>query len=92
MKIMLTNNKLKNTLLASTVLALTTGLSACVNDNKPSAASKDAKQLNGSSQERLNSVEQDVEALLAKMTLPEKVSLAHGSIFNYNWYYIFTAI
>ena len=79
MKIMLMNNKLKNTLLVSTVLTLITGLSACVNDNKPSPVSKDAKQLNGNSPARLNTVEQDVEALLAKMTLPEKVSLAHAS-------------
>ncbi|PKI17176.1 glycoside hydrolase family 3 C-terminal domain-containing protein [Colwellia sp. 12G3] len=75
------NTKLKSTLVISTVLALASGLSGCVNDNKADVASKSTKQDQGieKSEARLKTVEQDVEALLAKMTLPEKVSLAHAS-------------
>ncbi|WP_198555477.1 glycoside hydrolase family 3 C-terminal domain-containing protein [Colwellia sp. 75C3] len=73
------NTKLKSTLIVSTVLALSTGLGACVNDNKTTPASKGVKQVVTQSEDRLKTVEQDVETLLAKMTLAEKVSLAHAS-------------
>lgn len=68
-------NKLKNTLLVSVILTLSAGLTACVNDNKTLITKQDV----AAPEDRLVTVEQDVETLLSKMTLPEKVSLAHAS-------------
>jgi beta-glucosidase len=78
MKVTLMNTKLKYTLIASTVFALTTGLTACVNDKTGTTQKKTEQELTPINK-RLTNVEQDVEALLSKMTLPEKVSLAHAS-------------
>lgn len=50
-------------------------LSACQQEKIETTEIKNA----ASKSERLATVERDVEALLAKMTLPEKVSLAHAS-------------
>ncbi|MGL1955739.1 MAG: glycoside hydrolase family 3 C-terminal domain-containing protein [Colwellia sp.] len=75
MKIIFIKDKLKNTLLVSAVLALSVGLSACVNDTKITVTKQDIVL----SKDRLATVEQDVEALLLQMTLPEKVSLTHAS-------------
>ena len=79
MKVMLMNTKLKYTAIASTVLGLSTGLIGCGGSNKADtdnqALLKEPTQVN----DRLANVEQDVEELLSKMTLPEKVSLAHAS-------------
>ena len=79
------NYKFKYTLLPITVFALTTGLSACFSESETSAnnVEKSTKQTKKkaftSKAERLATVEQDVEVMLDKMTLPEIVSLAHAS-------------
>jgi len=57
------------------VLFLSIGLSACEKNNERSIAEQGTTQ----SKNRLAAVEYDVEALLLKMTLKEKVSLAHAS-------------
>jgi beta-glucosidase len=57
------------------VLFLSIGLSACEKNNKSTITEPVFAQSNN----RLSAVEEDVEALLVKMTLPEKVSLAHAS-------------
>jgi len=75
MKAVLIKDKLKTTVLVSTVLALSSGLSAC---NKTEQSTVEKQEVSKSA-DRLATVEQDVESLLAKMTLPEKVSLAHAS-------------
>ena len=75
MKALFMKNKLKSMVLVLTVFGLSTGISGCNNEKNASIAKQDATQ----SKDRLATVEQDVEALLAKMTLPEKVSLAHAS-------------
>ena len=91
MKAVFIKNKLKSSLLVSAALTLTLGLSGCVQDNEVTITNKEvntgahtgvnttAKQDMVHAQDRLATVEQDVEALLAEMTLPEKVSLAHAS-------------
>ena len=68
--------KLKKTLLFTTVLTLSSVLGACVNDGT-SSVKQDVDELQPS--KRLSTVEINVETMLAKMTLPEKVSLAHAS-------------
>jgi len=74
----LIKGKLKKSLLVSAVLTVSagmiTGLTACSHKNEPTV-----KKEQGQKEDRLAKVEQDVETLLAKMTLPEKVSLAHAS-------------
>jgi beta-glucosidase len=67
--------KFKNTLTISTLLALSAGLVACQSDSNNNTKSDAIVQ----SGDRLSTVEQNVETLLAKMSLPEKVSLAHAS-------------
>jgi len=57
------------------VLFFSIGLSACEKNNKSTITEPVFDQSNN----RLSAVEEDVEALLIKMTLPEKVSLAHAS-------------
>ncbi|MEI6893034.1 MAG: glycosyl hydrolase, partial [Colwellia sp.] len=56
-------------------LAFSVGLSACNNENKTTMT----KQYITQPSDRLAKVEQNVERLLLKMTLAEKVSLAHAS-------------
>jgi len=75
MKVKFIKNKLKNTLLISSVLVLSTVISACGTEKKSTTATPEAK----TKEERLATVEKNVEAMLSKMTLPEKVSLAHAS-------------
>ena len=75
MKTIFVKNKLKSIILVSTVLGLSTGISRCDNEKKETASKQELAQ----SKHRIAAVEQDVEALLSKMTLPEKVSLAHAS-------------
>ena len=79
MKVIVIKARLKSIFRISTVLALSVGfsigLSGCDKEQKSSIAEQDVVQ----SEDRLATVEQDVEALLSKMTLPEKVSLAHAS-------------
>ncbi|MBU2871126.1 glycoside hydrolase family 3 C-terminal domain-containing protein [Colwellia sp. E2M01] len=70
---------LKSSLLSVTVLTLTTSLSACVNDNNLASTKTNKPLAQADKSKRLATVEQDVEAMLNKMTLPEKVSLAHAS-------------
>ena len=79
MKTIFMNVRPKSTMLVSAVLALSTAVSGCVNDNETTTAQEDAQQGQPQSDERLVNVEQDVETLLSKMTLAEKVSLAHAS-------------
>ncbi|GAW95420.1 MULTISPECIES: glycoside hydrolase family 3 C-terminal domain-containing protein [Colwellia] len=83
MKALFIKGRLKSTMLVSALLTLSTALSGCVNDNEANitnvGANKAAKQDVAPAEDRLATVEQDVETLLAKMTLPEKVSLAHAS-------------
>ena len=79
MKILFIKDRLKSTLFVSAALTLTLGFSGCVHDNEATITNKEAKQDVAQAESRLASVEQDVENLLAKMTLPEKVSLAHAS-------------
>ena len=87
MKAIFIKDKLKRSMLVSAALTLTLGLSGCVHDNEATITNKEAnkeastaaKQDLAHAQDRLATVEQDVETLLAKMTLPEKVSLAHAS-------------
>ena len=67
-------NWLKSSIYISAALGLSVSLSACDNEKKTTA-----KQNVVQSKDRLATVEQDVETLLSKMTLPEKVSLAHAS-------------
>jgi beta-glucosidase len=69
------NNTIKYPLICSAVLTFTAGLSGC------GSSQKDLAVLESESQKatRIASVETNVEAMLAKMTLPEKVSLAHAS-------------
>ena len=68
-------NSIKLPLIYGAAISLTFGLSACGSNQQESS------QLGNESQKatRIASVETDVEAMLAKMTLPEKVSLAHAS-------------
>jgi len=75
MKVIFMGNSFKKFIHISAVLFLSMGLSACGKENKSTTAEQGAAQ----SKNRLATVEQDVEALLLKMTLPEKVSLAHAS-------------
>jgi beta-glucosidase len=75
MKVIFMKNMFKSTLFVSTVLTLSAAITACVSDNKTTGAELNATE----SKERLETVEKDVETLLSKMTLPEKVSLAHAS-------------
>ena len=87
MKAIFIKDRLKNTMLVSAALTLTLGLSGCIHDNEAVITNKEAnkeastaaKQDLAHAEDRLATVEQDVEALLEKMTLPEKVSLAHAS-------------
>jgi beta-glucosidase len=75
MKKLLMKNTFKYSLIYSSVLTLTASLSGC------GSSQKDVSTLESQNQReaRFASVETDVEAMLAKMTLPEKVSLAHAS-------------
>ncbi|HCM46923.1 MAG TPA: glycosyl hydrolase [Colwellia sp.] len=68
-------NTIKYSLICSAVLTFTAGLSGC------GSSQKDVVALESDSPKaaRIASVETDVEAMLAKMTLPEKISLAHAS-------------
>ena len=66
---------LKSIIPVSAVLSLSMGLSACDNEKNNSIAKQEIVQPG----DRLATVEQNVEALLLKMTLPEKISLAHAS-------------
>ena len=68
-------NSIKLPFIYGAAISLAFGLSACGSNQQESS------QLGNESQKatRLASVETDVEAMLAKMTLPEKVSLAHAS-------------
>ena len=75
MKNILMKNTIKYPLIYSTVLSFTVGLSGCGSSQKDVAAFESESQKVA----RIASVETDVEAMLAKMTLPEKVSLAHAS-------------
>lgn len=75
MKAIFLKNRLKSTSLILMVLALSAGTSACIDDNTRSSTKKNVVVVKS----RLDSVESDVEALLSKMTLAEKVSLAHAS-------------
>jgi len=71
---MFMKNLLKSIIHISAVLSLTLSLSAC-DKTQSTVAEQDVAQPNG----RMATVEQNVESLLSKMTLPEKVSLAHAS-------------
>jgi len=75
MKIVLMSHGIKKIIHIAAVLALSMGLTACNEEKKISVEMQAATQ----SKNRLATVEQDVETLLSKMTLPEKVSLAHAS-------------
>jgi len=79
MKILVIKARLKSISRISTVLVLSSGLSiglsGCDKEQKANITKQDLVQ----SEDRLATVEQDVETLLAKMTLAEKVSLAHAS-------------
>ncbi len=75
MKAISMKEKLKNSLVVFAVLSLSVGISACDTEKKDTIAKQEITQ----SENRLETVEQDVDALLLKMTLPEKVSLAHAS-------------
>lgn len=75
MKIVFLKARLKNSISVVAVLALSVGLYACKNDMKSTITEQEVSP----SSTRLATVEQDVEALLSQMTLPEKVSLAHAS-------------
>jgi len=75
MKNILMKNTIKYPLICSAVLSFTVGLSGCGSSQKDVAALESESQKAA----RIASVETDVEAMLAKMTLPEKVSLAHAS-------------
>jgi len=75
MKAMFMNNWLQSIIHISVVLGLSMGLSACEKQKKSIITEQDDVQPS----DRLARVEQDVETLLSKMTLPEKVSLAHAS-------------
>ncbi len=66
---------IKHSLVCSAVVTFTAGLSGCGSSQKDVAALESESQRAA----RFVSVETDVEAMLAKMTLPEKVSLAHAS-------------
>ncbi len=66
---------IKLSLICSAVATFTAGLSGCGSSQKDIAALESESQRAA----RCASVETDVEAMLAKMTLPEKVSLAHAS-------------
>ena len=63
------------------LISLTLALSACVSEEQASKVGQASTASQNQSQQeaRLATVEQDVETLLAIMTLPEKVSLAHAS-------------
>lgn len=75
MKAIFMGNGLKKTIHISVVLVLSISLSACNNEKNQTSVEQDSVQ----SEDRLATVEQNVETLLAKMTLAEKVSLAHAS-------------
>jgi beta-glucosidase len=69
------NKTIKLSLVCAAVATFTTGLSGCGSSQKEVAAlESESEKIT-----RIASVETDVEAMLAKMTLPEKVSLAHAS-------------
>jgi|GEM_PF-2898917 len=75
MKTIFIKNKFKNIIPISVVLGVITGLCACQNEGKAIIANQGVTK----SEDRLARVEQNVADLLAKMTLSEKVSLAHAS-------------
>lgn len=64
--------KSKEVLHLLTVFSIAASLSACQSEQTPIKSSTKAST-------RLATVEQDVDAILTKMTLPEKVSLTHAS-------------
>ena len=74
-KAMFINDRLKSAILISTTLVLSSYLSACNSEPKTDIPEQDATQTEG----RIATVERNVESLLSKMTLAEKVSLAHAS-------------
>ncbi len=71
MKALFMKEKLKIITVVSTLFGLSTGISGCDSETKSTVVKQEIVQSN----DRLATVEQDVEALLSKMTLPEKVSL-----------------
>jgi beta-glucosidase len=75
MNVIFMSEEIKNLMHITAVLFFSIGLSACEKNNKSTITEPVFAQSNS----RLSAVEEDVEALLVKMTLPEKVSLAHAS-------------
>jgi beta-glucosidase len=75
MNVIFMSEEFKKLIHITAVLFFSIGLSACEKNNKSTITEPVFAQSNN----RLSAVEEDVEALLVKMTLPEKVSLAHAS-------------
>jgi beta-glucosidase len=75
MNVIFMSEEFKKLIHITAVLFFSIGLSACEKNNKSTITEPVFAQSNN----RLTAVEEDVEALLVKMTLPEKVSLAHAS-------------
>ncbi len=75
MNVIFMSEEFKKLINITAVLFFSIGLSACEKNNKSTITEPVFDQSNN----RLSAVEEDVEALLIKMTLPEKVSLAHAS-------------
>ena len=75
MNVISMSEEFKKLIHITAVLFFSIGLSACEKNNKSTITEPVFAQSNN----RLSTVEEDVEALLVKMTLPEKVSLAHAS-------------
>jgi beta-glucosidase len=69
------NKTIKLSLVCAAIATFTAGLSGCGSSQKDMVVSESESE----KITRIASVETDVEAMLAKMTLPEKVSLAHAS-------------
>lgn len=72
---MLLKNKTKHKAVVVSVLSLSMVTVSCSNEQSVTMTQPTITDKS----ERLAKVERDVEAMLAKMTLPEKVSLAHAS-------------
>ena len=75
MNVIFMSEEFKKLINITAVLFFSISLSACEKNNKSTITEPVFDQSNN----RLSAVEEDVEALLIKMTLPEKVSLAHAS-------------
>lgn len=75
MNVIFMSEEFKKLIHITAVLFFSIGLSACEKNNKSTIT----EPVFSPSNNRLSAVEQDVDALLVKMSLPEKVSLTHAS-------------